>query len=172
MPIYMLSLCRVPRCASMTIHQSAAQVCWEKVTRISSCISEVHFHPHAAFQRGSGGPLWQLGLPAGVEIKRGPKNRPGSWEQSTGEWRGGWKRERREEASVSSWGCRCMDGGWPMRRDCSLCQGVQLWRTHGGAAAPVQIRSNITDFEFYLTILAFTGTDYRSVGPCSADQHY
>lgn len=84
MPIYMLSLCRVLRCASTTIHQSAAQVCREKVIRISSCISEVHFHSHAAFQRGSRGPLWQLGIPAGVEIKRGPKNRPGSWEQSTG----------------------------------------------------------------------------------------
>lgn len=49
---------------------SGTQGCWEKVTRISLCISKVHFHSHAALHRGSVGPLWQLCLPAGVGMKQ------------------------------------------------------------------------------------------------------
>lgn len=70
-------------------------------------------------------------------MKRAPKNRPGSWERSTGEQRGGgWRRERREEDSRSSWRCRCEDGGRPAG------PGQAVRRTRGGATAPVRIRSN------------------------------
>lgn len=140
-PIYMLSLSLLSRCASTTIHQSAAQVCREKVTRISSCISEVHFHSHAAFQRGSRGPLWQLGIPAGVDIKLGPKNRLGSWEQSTGEsGRGGRAGGLNAGSGARRFQRPAGDAGAWMEADqwdhCSR-SGVLQWKTHGGAAAPL-----------------------------------
>lgn len=105
-----------PSALHMHNKNSAMWVCGERkrATRISSCISKVHFHSRAALRRGSVGPLWQLCLPAGVEMKQGLFiARPaGSGElESQGEGVVGGKRRRAGGAGgkQSSWGCRCVE---------------------------------------------------------------